>query len=155
MKINRLVKPIVVGALCLVFAPPVARAQSAIAGIIRDATGGVLPGVTVEAASPALIEKVRSATTDAQGRYNLIDLRPGTYSITFTLAGFNTVRREALELPANFTASVNAELAVGKVEETVTVTGASPVVDVQNAQSTQVVSRALLDVMPTGPPVRS
>src|ERR1700737_3764613 len=134
MKINRLVKLIVVGALCLVFAPTVARAQSAIAGIIRDATGGVLPGVTVEAASPALIERVRSATTDAQGQYKIIDLRPGTYSDTFSLPGFSTLKRGGIELPADFTAPVNADLKVGALEETVTVSsGASPIVDVQQA----------------------
>ena len=151
MKINRLVKPIVVGALCLVLAPTVARAQSAIAGIIRDATGGVLPGVTVEAASPALIEQVRSAITDAQGQYKIIDLRPGTYSVTFSLPGFSTLKRDGIELPANFTAPVNAELKVGALEETVTVSsGASPIVDVQQAVTQQILPRQLLDAMPTG-----
>ena len=93
-----------------------------------------MPGVSVEAASPVLIEKVRAAVTDDQGRYTIIDLRPGVYSVTFTLSGFNTYKQEGLELPANFTATVNADLRVGALEESVTVTGASPLVDVQNTQ---------------------
>jgi hypothetical protein len=147
----RLVKPIVVGALCLIFVPTVARAQSAIAGTVRDATGGVLPGVTVEAASPALIEKVRSAVTDAQGQYKIIDLRPGTYAVSFSLPGFTTLKRDGIELPANFTAPVSAELKVGTLEETVTVSSsASPVVDVQQAVTQQILPRQLLDALPTG-----
>jgi hypothetical protein len=139
MKINRLVKPIVVGALCVVLVPTAARAQSAIAGVVRDATGGVLPGVTVEAASPVLIEQVRSAITDAQGQYKIIDLRPGTYSVTFSLPGFSSLKRDGIELPANFTAPVSAELKVGALEETVTVSsGASPIVDVQQAVTQQI-----------------
>src|SRR4029453_10658918 len=104
----------------------------AIAGVVRDATGAVLPGVTIEAASPALIEKVRTAITDAQGNYKIVELRPGSYSVTFTLPGFATVKREGIELTTGFTAAVNAEMRVGSLEETVTVTSASPVVDVQN-----------------------
>src|SRR5688572_22324951 len=90
-----------------------ADAQSVIAGTVRDSTGAVLPGVTVEAASPALIEKVRTAVTDNAGQYRMVDLRPGRYTVTFSLAGFTTVRREDIELPANFTAAVNAEIQVG------------------------------------------
>ena len=101
----------------------------------------MLPGVTVEATSPALIESVRTVTTDAQGRYNIVDLRPGTYAVTFTLTGFSTVRREGIELPATFTATVNADLRVGALEETITVSGASPVVDTQNVIKRQVVDR--------------
>src|SRR3978361_2310328 len=93
--------------------PATAFAQSAIAGIVKDTTGAVMPGVTVEAASPALIEKVRSVVTDGQGQYKIVDLRPGVYSITFTLPGFNTVKREAVELPTNFTATINADLRGG------------------------------------------
>src|SRR5689334_11873944 len=96
--------------------------SGAIAGIVRDTTGAVLPGVTVEAASPALIEKTRSVTTDEQGNYKIVDLRPGVYTVTFTLSGFSTVKRESLELNTNFTATVNADLKVGSLEETVTVT---------------------------------
>src|SRR5262245_48878031 len=109
--------------------------SGSIAGVVRDATGAVLPGVTVEASSPALIEKARTVVTDEQGEYKIVDLRPGTYTVTFTLAGFSTVRREGIELATGFTASVNGELKVGAVEETVTVTGASPVIDTQNVRS--------------------
>src|SRR5437660_12769032 len=122
----------------LVLVPRIAVAQSAIAGVVKDTTGAVMPGVTVEVASPALIEQTRSAVTDAQGQYKILDLRPGTYSVTFTLPGFSTVKRDGVELPANFTAPVNAELRVGALEETVTVSGASPVVDVQQAVTQQV-----------------
>src|SRR2546429_3722859 len=97
----------VLGALMLF--PSAAQAQSAIAGVVKDTSGALMPGVTVEAASPALIEKVRTAVTDGQGQYRIVDLRPGTYAVTFTLAGFATVKRESLELPANFTATVNIE----------------------------------------------
>lgn len=126
-----------------------AFAQSAISGVVRDTSGAVMPGVSVEAASPVLIEKVRSATTDEQGRYTIIDLRPGVYTITFTLSGFNTYRQEGLQLPANFTATVNAELRVGALEESVTVTGAAPLVDVQNTQRSVVMNRELMDAVPT------
>ncbi|MGE3507373.1 MAG: carboxypeptidase regulatory-like domain-containing protein, partial [Vicinamibacterales bacterium] len=124
-------------------------AQSAISGLVRDTSGAVMPGVTVEAASPVLIEKVRTVVTDEQGRYTIVDLRPGTYAVTFTLEGFNTYKQEALELPANFTATVNAELRVGALEESVTVTGAAPLVDVQNTQRTFQISREQLDSIPT------
>ena len=122
---------------------------SAIAGVARDTSGGVLPGVTVEAASPALIEKVRTAVTDDQGQYKIVDLRPGIYVVTFSLTGFSTVRREELELGPNFTATVNADMKVGSLEETITVSGASPVVDVQNVRQQTTMSRTLLDTVPT------
>src|SRR5215471_8714295 len=111
--------------------PATAHAQSAFAGVVKDATGAVLPGVTVEAASPVLIEQTRSVTTDANGAYRIENLRPGVYTLTFTLPGFATVKREGVDLPSNFTSTINADLKVGAVEETVTVAGASPVVDVQ------------------------
>jgi hypothetical protein len=129
--------------------PVVASAQSAITGLVRDTTGAVLPGVTIEAASPVLIEKVRTAVTDDQGRYTIVDLRPGTYTVTISLTGFNTFKSEGLELPANFNATVNAELKVGSLEESITVTGLTPVVDVQSTSRTQVISRDLLDAVPT------
>src|SRR6266571_4883183 len=113
--------------------PTAAHAQASLAGVVKDASGGVLPGVTVEAASPALIEKVRSVVTDDTGQYRIVDLRPGTYSVTFTLTGFSTVKREGLELAGSGTIAVNAELRVGTLAETITVTGETPVVDVQNA----------------------
>jgi len=127
-----------------------ASAQSAIAGVVKDSSGAVLPGVTVEASSPALIEKTRIATTDASGQYKLIDLRSGSYTVTFTLSGFNAVRRDGIELPAAFTATVNAELTVGSLQETLTVSGATPMVDVQNSVQQSVISRQVLDTVPTG-----
>src|SRR5438046_6430535 len=131
-------------------APQLSFAQATgIAGVVKDASGAVLPGVTVEAASPALIERVRTVTTDSQGQYKIVDLRPGTYMVSFTLPGFSTVKREGIELPATFTATVNADLRVGALEETVTVTGASPVVDTQNVVRRQVITKENIDAMPT------
>jgi len=129
--------------------PIVAAAQSQITGQVKDESGGVLPGVTVEAASPVLIEKTKSAVTDDQGRYTIIDLRQGTYKVTFSLPGFSTVVRDAVELPANFTATVNADLKVGALAETITVSGATPLVDVQQAARTQVITRDIIDSLPT------
>lgn len=140
---------------CLALWPAAARAQSAIAGVVKDTSGAVLPGVTVEVASDALIEKTRSATTDGQGQYKIIDLRPGIYVVTFTLPGFSSVKRDGLELPSNFTATVNADLKVGALEETVNVSGQSPVVDVQTAVQQIVMSRQVLDAVPTGRSVPS
>ncbi len=134
----------------LVLLPGRLQAQSAIAGVVKDTTGAVLPGVTVEAGSPALIERVRTVVTDGAGQYLIADLRPGIYTVTFTLQGFNVLKREAMELPANFTATVNAELRVGALEETVTVSGESPVVDMRSATQQQVLSRDLLEAVPTG-----
>ena len=113
----------------------------AIAGVVRDTTGAVLPGVTVEAASPALIEKVRSVITDAQGNYKIVELRPGTYTVTFTLTGFSTLKREGIELTSGFTANANADMKLGSLEETVTVSGASPVIDVQHTGAVRDVMR--------------
>ena len=136
--------------LCLTLLPTDTLAQgSGIAGVVRDTTGAVLPGVTVEASSPALIEKVRTAVTDEQGQYRITDLRPGIYTVTFSLTGFSVVKREAIELTTNFTATVNAELRVGALEETVTVSGQSPVVDIQNVVQQKVLTRDLLDTLPT------
>ena len=133
----------------LVAAPAGAQTgASSIAGLVKDTTGAVLPGVTVEAASPALIEKVRTGVTDSEGQYKIIDVRPGLYTVTFTLPGFSTVRREGIELPANFTATVNAELRVGGVEETITVSGDAPAVDVHSTTQELVFSRAMLDALP-------
>ena len=139
-----------VAAAAIVFLLPLtAFAQSTFAGVVRDSSGAVLPGVTVEATSPVLIERVRSAVTDDQGRYTIVDLRPGTYKLTFTLTGFTTFVRDGVELPSNVSVPINAELRVGAIEESVTVTGQSPLVDVQNAQRTQVVAREVLDALPT------
>ena len=137
-----------VGALlsCVLLAPSLlyAQAQASIAGSVRDTSGAVLPGVTVEASSPELIEKVRSAITDATGQYRIENLRPGTYAVTFALAGFSTVRREGIELAGAATFNVNAELKVGTLEETITVTGESPIVDVQTARRESVVARDVI-----------
>jgi carboxypeptidase family protein len=141
---------VLLGLFVLSLLPAVASAQSAIAGVVKDTSGAVMPGVTVEASSPALIERTRSVVTDGQGLYKIVDLRPGVYDVTFTLPGFNTVKRDAIELPANFTATINAELRVGSLEETVTVSGQSPVVDVQNAVQQTVLNRQVLDAVPTG-----
>src|SRR6188508_1292133 len=109
-------------------------AQASLTGVVRDTSGGVLPGVTVEAASPALIEKTRTAVTDDTGQYRIVDLRPGTYSVTFTLPGFITVKRDAIDLAGTQTITIPVEMKVGGLEETITVTGETPVVDVQNAR---------------------
>ncbi|HEY2152378.1 MAG TPA: carboxypeptidase regulatory-like domain-containing protein [Vicinamibacterales bacterium] len=132
-----------------------AQAQSAIGGTVKDTSGAVLPGVTVEVSSDVLIEKTRSVSTDSQGEYKIVDLRPGVYVISFSLEGFSTFKREGLELPSNFTATINAEMKVGALEESVTVSGASPVVDVQTNQTTQVMSRSVLDSVPSAKTIQS
>src|SRR5262245_42106294 len=131
--------------------PDKAHAQAgSIVGVVKDTSGAVLPGVTVEASSPELIEKVRTVVTDERGLYSIVDLRPGVYTVTFTLPGFSTFKRDGLELPASFTATVNAEMKVGALEETITVSGASPVVDVQTAKKAVQLEREQLDAIPTG-----
>jgi hypothetical protein len=140
---------------CVLALPAAAHAQSAIAGVVKDSSGAVLPGVTVEAASPALIEKSKIAVTDGSGAYKIIDLRPGTYLVTFTLTGFQTFKREGLELPSDFTANVDATMKVGALEESVTVSGASPVVDVQSNVKSQVLSRDVLDAVPNAHTIQS
>ena len=129
---------------CFLLPPAAAWAQAnaAIAGVVKDTSGAVMPGVTVEATSPALIEKVRTGITDDQGQYKIVDLRPGTYVVTFSLPGFSTVKREGLELTTAFTTTVNADLKVGSLEETVTVSGAAPVVDTQNVIQQQTMRAA-------------
>ena len=138
---------------CLLLLAAAAWAQTSdsgtIAGVVKDTSGAVMPGVTVEAASPALIEKVRSVVTDAQGLYRIVDLRPGPYTVTFSLPGFSTFKREGMDLTSGFTATINAEMKVGSLEETVTVSGEAPVVDVQSIRQTTIVQRATLDALPT------
>ena len=134
--------------LVVLLLPAAVFAQGSLTGTVRDASGGVLPGVTVEASSPALIEKVRSAVTDANGQYRIIDLRPGTYTLTFTLNGFNTVRRGDIELTGTQTLTIPVDLRVGGVAETITVSGDSPVVDVQNARHEVVIDRELVETIP-------
>jgi hypothetical protein len=133
----------------LLLLPAAAYAQASIAGVVRDSSGAVLPGVTVEASSPALIEKVRTAVSDGSGQYRVENLRPGLYTVRFTLAGFSTVSREGVELSGSATTSVNADLKVGSVSETVTVSGESPVVDLQNAVRQTVLTRDVINAIPT------
>src|SRR3954453_12435546 len=142
--------------LCLVAAcvaglcvPAAGYAQVAIAGLVKDTSGAVMPGATVEASSPALIEKTRTVVTDGAGQYKIIDLSPGTYEVVITLTGFKTVRRSGIILEGNFTAQVNAELQVGSVEESITVTAASPTVDTVNNTTSVVLNRDILDSIPT------
>ena len=123
----------------VILIPTIAYAQAQITGTVRDTSGAVMPGVTVEAASPALIERVRAVVTDASGQYRLVDLRPGVYAVTFQLTGFNVFKRDGIELPDTFIATINAELKVGSLEETVTVTGETPIVDVQSIRRQNVV----------------
>jgi outer membrane receptor protein involved in Fe transport len=127
-----------------------AYAQSSIVGVVKDTSGAAMPGVTIEASSDVLIEKVKSAVTDSDGSYRIADLRPGTYSVTFTLPGFKTFKRDGVVLPSEFTATLNAELGVGALEETITVSGASPVVDVSSTTTARVLDREVLDAIPTG-----
>ena len=124
--------------LCLIFLPSFAAAQS-VAGTVRDTSGALMPGVTVEAASPSLIERTRSVVTDERGQYQIVDLRPGAYAVTFTLPGFATVARDGVQISGSGVTTVNAELRVGAVQETITVTGEAPVVDVQTSTSRELV----------------
>ncbi|HZI81123.1 MAG TPA: TonB-dependent receptor, partial [Vicinamibacterales bacterium] len=128
--------------------PTLAFAQGTLTGVVRDASGGVLPGVTVEAASPALTEKVRTATTDGSGQYRLVELTPGTYSLTVTLPGFSTVKREGIVLGGSATLTIPVELRVGGLEETITVTGETPVVDVQSVRRETVLSSDTIAAIP-------
>src|SRR5213080_3827366 len=141
--------------VCLIALPTLAAAQSQFTGQVKDESGGVLPGVTVEAASPALIEKSKSVVTDSNGRYTIVDLRQGTYKITFSLAGFSTVVRDGVELPANFVSTINAEMKVGALEETITVSGQTRLVDVTQASRTQVITRDIMDALPTSRNIQS
>ena len=128
--------------------PAAAYAQGAIAGAVTDNTGGVLPGVTVEASSPALIGGVRTAVTDGVGLYRIENLRPGVYSVTFVLSGFSTVRHEGIELSGAFVATVNTELPLAGLAETVTVTGETPVVDLQSVGRQIVLPTEIVDELP-------
>src|SRR3982751_3894422 len=128
----RVIRSIVLLVVFLVLAPALAHAQASIAGTVHDSSGAALPGVTVEASSPALIEKVRTAVSDGSGLYRIVNLPSGTYTVSFTLPGFNVIRREGIELTGNFTAQIDGNLTVGGITETVTVSGETPVVDVQS-----------------------
>ena len=145
---HRVLKGILVLA-ALVAAPAAVFAQASIVGTVRDASGAVLPGVTVEASSPALIEKTRSVVSNGVGQYSIQDLRPGTYSVTFTLPGFSSVRRDGIELAGSFIATVNGDLRVGGLTETVTVSGEAPVVDVTSARTEQTIDGKTVSEIPT------
>jgi hypothetical protein len=138
----------VAAAICVLACPALAFAQASLAGAVVDSSGAVLPGVTVEASSPALIEKVRTATTDSSGQYRIIDLRPGTYRVTFTLPGFTTVVREDVAVSGVGTISIGAEMRVGGVQETITVTGETPIVDVQNTRRQAVLDGEVVNTIP-------
>ena len=147
---RQIVKGLLVLLVLGVAASSHAQTLGTIAGVAKDATGAVLPGVSVEVSSPALIEKVRSATTDGAGAYAIISLPVGTYSVTFTLPGFSTIKRDGIEMVANFTATINAEMKVGAVAETVTVTGETPLVDVQGTITNRAVTPDLIKAIPNG-----
>ena len=153
--IRKLVLAGIAALACVAGLPAAAQAQSAIAGVVKDTSGAILPGVTVEASSDVLIEKTRSVITDGEGAYRIVDLRPGTYAVTFTLPGFQTFKRDALDLPANFTATINADMKVGALEESVTVSGASPVVDTSSNVKSQVLNREVLDAVPSAKTIQS
>ena len=135
---GRVVGTAILIAIGVVLAPAVAQAQE-LAGTVRDASGAVLPGVTVEATSPALIEKARTTVTDGSGQYRLTDLRPGTYELTFTLQGFTVVKRPDVQVSGAGVININADMRVGGLQETITVTGETPVVDVRSAARRQAV----------------
>jgi hypothetical protein len=135
-------------AAAIVLLPSLALAQGTLTGTVKDASGAILPGVTVEASSPALIEKTKSAVTDGSGQYRIIDLRPGTYSLTFTLPGFNTVKRDNIELSGTQTLTIAVDMKVGGLEETITVTGETPVVDVQNARRETIIKSDVIEALP-------
>jgi len=149
MSFRQSMKAALVALVLVTGLPAAAWAQSAFAGVVRDTSGAVMPGVTVEAASPVLIEKVRSAVTDENGAYRIVDLRPGTYTLTYSLPGFNTQVRDGVELGANFVATINVELTVGALQESVTVSGAAPIVDVQTNVKQVQLSREVMTLVPT------
>ena len=135
---------------CLLVVPVAAFAQGTISGVVKDASGAILPGVTVEASSPTLIEKTRTVVTDGSGQYQIVNLRPGTYSVTFTLAGFETSKRDGLQVSGSLVASLNAEMRIGSVAETLTVTGESPIVDVQSVTKERVMTATVMEALPSG-----
>ena len=140
----------VAAGICVLAPNASAQQASGIAGTVRDSGGLALPGVTVEAASPALIEKSRTVTTDGEGRYSIVDLRPGAYAVTFSLEGFSSVKRDGIEIGAGFTASLNVTLNVGAISETITVTGATPVVDTSNVRRQETMTTRDLEALPSG-----
>jgi hypothetical protein len=133
----------------LALLPAPAFAQASIAGSAKDASGAAMPGVTVEASSPVLIERVRTTTTDERGLFRIVNLPPGTYSVTFSLPGFNQVKRDGVELSGSFVATIDADMKVGGLTETITVSGASPIVDVQSIRRQTTISSDVLTSIPT------
>jgi hypothetical protein len=129
--------------------PSIVLAQATIAGAVKDPSGGVLPGVTVEASSAALIEKARTVVTDGTGQYRIVDLRPGTYQVTFSLTGFSTVKREGVEVSGAGVVTVNADMRVGAVAETITVSAETPIVDIQSSRQQAVLSNETLSALPS------
>src|SRR5215510_2506706 len=146
----RLLSPLLIVSICLLFAPTVmyAQAGAALTGVVSDSSGAVLPGVTVEARSPVLIEQVRSAVTDENGRYRIENLRPGAYNVTFMLPGFSTVIREGIQLSGTFIANVDAQLKVGTLQESVTVTGETPVVDTETTKTQETLPNEVISSIP-------
>jgi hypothetical protein len=147
MRLSKLTLGVALGVILM--SPWLVHAQAMITGVVKDTSGAVLPGVTVEASSPALIERTRSVITDGTGQYRIVDLRPGLYSVTFTLSGFNTFRRDGVALEGNFAATINADLRVGALTETITVSGESPIVDVQSSQATRTIDNELIASIPS------
>src|SRR5213592_3667091 len=152
---SRFAQQILVASAFVVLLPAAASAQASFAGVVRDESGGVLPGVTVEAASPALIEGARTVSTDEQGRYRIEAMRPGSYKLTFTLSGFSTLARTGVDVPSDTVVTVNADMKVGALAESLTVTGESPQVDVLQASRTQVITRNIIDALPVSRNVMS
>ena len=134
-------------AVLILFSPP-AAAQSTISGTVKDSSGAVMAGVRVDAASEALIEKSRAVTTNGEGRYAIVDVRPGVYTVTFTTVGFNAVKRQ-VEVPANVTVPVDAEMKPGAIEQTVEVQAQVATVDVENVAHPEVLTRNDIDALPT------
>src|SRR5262245_46057313 len=135
-------------AACFLLVPALAHAQASLAGVVRDNTGAVLPGVTVEATSLALIEKARTAVTDSAGQYRITELPPGVYALTFTLSGFSVIKREDVEVRGSGVIPINAELRVGALQETITVTGETPLVDTQTTRRETVITSETLTTLP-------
>jgi hypothetical protein len=143
-----MLRRIVSVSLWLMLLPAAAHAQATLSGVVRDPSGAVLPGVTVEVSSPVLIERSRSAVTDSSGVYQVVDLRPGTYTITFSLSGFSTVQREGVAVSGSGVITINADLKVGNVTETVQVTGETPIVDVKSVRRQAVIENEVINELP-------
>jgi hypothetical protein len=145
---QRVVKVVAAAIAGILLLPGIVFAQATIAGVIRDASAAVLPGVTVEASSPVLIEKTRTVVSDGTGQYRLTDLPPGTYALTFSLPGFTTVIRDGLAVSGSGVVPVNVDLRVGALQETVTVSGESPLVDTQSVRREVVLDSETLSTLP-------